>query len=189
MIQSGDVAYELARPVFLPLSWLARAFADRTAPVLLRAIPQFVFSLWILPLVGWHEIALIAPASGWSLAWFLVSALLGSLVAAAIGLIATATMFWTITGTGTAILVSTVVWVLSGVNIPLPLFPAWFQPVIRILPFRAMLDTPFQIYLGTTAPGAIAGALLLQVAWAVALFLAAWYLISRGTRRVVVQGG
>ena len=189
MIKSGDVAYELARPVFLPLSWLVRGFADRTAPVLLRAVPQFIFSMLLLPLVGWEEIALIAPIEWSVIPWFLLSAFLGSLVAAAIGLISTATMFWTIAGQGTATLVTMVVWVMSGVNVPLPLYPEWLQPAIRVLPFRAMLDTPFQIYLGTITPRDIVPELVLQLVWAIALFVFAWFLIARGARRVVVQGG
>ncbi len=189
MIQTGDVAYELARPVFLPLSWFARGVADRVAPALLRALPQFAFSMLILPWIGWEEIALVPPASAAAFGLFLVSAVLGSLVAAAIGLIAAATLFWTIAGHGTSILVQTIVWVLSGVSIPLPLYPEWFQPVIRALPFRAMLDTPFQIYLGTTEASAVGGELLMQLFWAVGLFVLAWILIGRGSRRVVVQGG
>lgn len=189
LIRTGNVAYELARPVHLPLVWLARGIADRTAPVLLRAVPQFVFSIVILRAMGWDEIALQAPATVGAGVLAAASAVVGATTATAIGLVASATVFWTIAGTGTSIFFHTAIWLLSGVTIPLPLFPEWFQPVIAALPFRAMVDVPSQIYLGTIAGPAIATQIALQATWAVALFGIAWALINRGSRRVVVQGG
>jgi len=189
LIRTGNVAYELARPVQLPLVWLARAIADRTAPVLLRAGPQLLFSVVLLRLFGWSEIALAAPASPAAGLLAGVSALAGAAVAATVGLVASATLFWTIAGTGTSILFQTLIWVMSGVNIPLPLWPDWLQPVIRALPFRAMIDVPFQIYLGTISGTEIAPQIALQVVWAAALFGCAWLMVARGTRRLVVQGG
>jgi ABC-2 type transport system permease protein len=189
LIRTGNVAYELARPVRLPLVWLARGIADRTAPVLLRAIPQLFFSVVLLRLLGWPQIALAAPASTAAGVLAGLSALTGTTVSAAIALVASSTLFWTIAGAGTAVLFSTMIWVMSGVTIPLPLFPDWLQPVIHALPFRAMIDVPLQIYLGTIAGREVAGQIALQLGWAATLFGVAWLMIGRGTRRVVIQGG
>jgi ABC-2 type transport system permease protein len=188
-IISGNVAYELAKPIRLQFAWLARALADRTAPVMLRALPQVVFSALVLRWVGWSQIALRAPASGGALAVFFVSVLAGIAVSAALGLVANATLFWTISANGTSLLFSTMVWVLSGITIPLPLFPDWFQPVLSALPFRAMLDTPFRIYLGTLGGGEAWAGIALQIGWAAALFCGGWLMIERGMRRVEIQGG
>lgn len=189
LIRTGNVAYELARPVRLPLAWLARGVADRTAPVLLRMVPQLLFSAVLLRALGWPEVALGAPVSAGAGGLAALSALAGAAVSAAIGLIACATLFWTIAGAGTSVLFSTTIWILSGVTIPLPLFPDWIQPVIRALPFRAMIDVPFQIYLGTIAGVNIALEIATQVAWALALAGVASLMIARGMRRVEVQGG
>jgi ABC-2 type transport system permease protein len=189
LIESGNVAYELVRPVHLPLVWLARGLADRTAPVILRAIPQLVFSTIVLRLVGWEEIALGAPVSPAAGAFAFVSVLVGALVSSSIALIANATLFWTIAGAGTTMLFSTLIWVLSGVTIPLPLFPDWFQPILHALPFRAMIDVPLQIYLGSIAGAQIARQIAVQAGWAVAMGSLGWYAVSRGMRRVEVQGG
>jgi ABC-2 type transport system permease protein len=189
LIETGNIAYELARPVRIPLIWLARGVADRTAPVLLRAVPQLVFSVVILRLVGWDEIALGPPASAGAGVLAGVSALAGAGVAATVALVASSTLFWTIAGAGTSVLFSTMIWVMSGVTIPLPLFPDWLQPLILALPFRAMIDVPFQIYLGTISGAEVAVQIALQLGWAVALFGLAWSMIGRGMRRVVVQGG
>lgn len=189
LIRTGGVAYELARPVRLQLVWLARGLADRTAPVLLRALPQLLFSTVVLRALGWSDVALQAPASPPAGLLAALSALVGAAVAATIALLAASTLFWTIAGAGTSVLVATAIWILSGVSIPLPLFPDWFQPVLRALPFRAMIDVPFQIYLGSIEGVAIAREIALQLGWAGALFGLAWIAIERGTRRVVVQGG
>jgi ABC-2 type transport system permease protein len=189
LIRTGNVAYELARPIRLPLIWLARGLADRTAPVLLRALPQLLFSVVLLRLLGWSEIALGAPASATAGLLAGASALAGVVVSAGIALIASATLFWTIAGAGTTVLFHTMIWILSGVTIPLPLFPDWIQPFIRALPFRAMIDVPFQIYLGTIAGAEVAAQIGLQLLWAAILVGIAWAMVGRGTRRVVVQGG
>lgn len=64
IIRSGAVAYELLRPVDLYNLWFSRAMATRTAPVLLRAVPIFVFSMVVLPRVGLGGWAVHAPATG-----------------------------------------------------------------------------------------------------------------------------
>ncbi|MFW5742547.1 MAG: ABC transporter permease [Spirochaetota bacterium] len=189
LIRTGNIAYELARPVSLPLAWLARGVADRTAPVLLRMVPQLVFSTLLLRLLGWPEIALGAPTSLAAGLLAGLSAIAGAAVSAAIGLIACATLFWTIAGAGTSVLFSTTIWLLSGVTIPLPLFPDWIQPIIRILPFRAMIDVPFQIYLGTVAGADVVLEIATQLVWAIGLGATASLMIARGMRRVEVQGG
>lgn len=189
LIRSGDVAYELVRPVHVQLAWLARGLADRTAPVLLRAIPQLVFSALVLRLVGWDEIALGPPASGAAVFLAGLSTLVGALVSTGFALVANATLFWTIAGAGTTVLFSTLIWVLSGVTIPLPLFPDWFQPILHALPFRAMIDVPLQIYLGSIAGPQIAVQIASQLGWALLIGSAGWLMVARGMRRVEVQGG
>ena len=54
-VKTGNVAYELVRPVHLYALWFARCFALRAAPTVLRCVPTFVFGgLWL---------GLSAPAS------------------------------------------------------------------------------------------------------------------------------
>jgi len=180
-IRSGAVAYELLRPLDLYFLWYFRALALRTAPTILRAAPMFV--------IAGLFFGLSAPPSLMALvAW--VASMAGALVlSCALTSLLTISMLWTISGEGVAALVNAGVFVLSGMIIPLPLFPDWAQPILNALPFRGLVDVPFRIYAGHIPPGTVPGLLAEQLAWSVIFILVGRAVLARGVRRLVVQGG
>jgi ABC-2 type transport system permease protein len=181
MIRAGNVAYDLVRPVDLYNYWLARAFSSRAAPMVMRAIPI----LLIAAIIG----QLHAPASILHGILFLISIGLGLLFSTVLYASVTISLLWTVSGEGAARLVPPLVFFLSGMIIPLPLFPEYLQPIIRALPFRGMIDVPFRIYLGQLAPGGILVGFVQQIVWIVLFILLGRWLVSRGLRRLVAQGG
>ena len=189
MVRSGAVAYELCRPIDLYSLWYARAVAHRTAPTMLRAAPMAVFAMIGLPLIGLGEWRLDAPASLAAGAGF-AAALAGALaLACAISVLMNISLLWTISGDGIVMLVATAVSLMSGLLVPLPLFPDWAQAVLGWLPFAGLADLPFRIYSGHLAAGSVAVVLARQLAWTIALVVLGRRLIGRGLRRMVVQGG
>jgi ABC-2 type transport system permease protein len=98
-------------------------------------------------------------------------------------------LLWTISGEGMARVVPSLVIVFSGMVVPLPLFPAWSQPLLAALPFRGLADVPFRIYSGHIPLADAPAAILLSLVWAGALIAIGRLLLARGFRRVVVQGG
>ena len=52
---------------------------------------------------------------------------------------------------------------LSGMVVPIPLFPEWARRVLEHLPFAGMIDVPFRVYLGHIAPGDAVPAILRQL--------------------------
>jgi ABC-2 type transport system permease protein len=98
-------------------------------------------------------------------------------------------LLWTISGQGVATLLPAAVWCLSGMVIPLPLLPDWVQPILWVLPFRGMMDIPFRIYMGNIPPGQWALMLGQQAAWTAGLICLGRWVLRRGLRRLVVQGG
>jgi ABC-2 type transport system permease protein len=188
-IRTGNVVYEMARPISLHRVWMARAIADRIGPALLRFPPQILFSTLILHLIGLGHLSLSAPAGLVPGVAFLFSAITGSLVSAAFSVLISSILFWTISGDGAVAIGVSATWFLSGIVIPLPFFPDWAQVIMRALPFRAMIDVPFRIYIGDITSVQIAVELLGQIGWVIALSLAGALSINRGMRRLVVQGG
>ena len=180
MVRSGTLAYELVRPVDLYGFWFVRAVAQRGAPTLLRAVPLFI--------VAWLFFGLELPAPAAGAAWLAATGGV-LLLASAIATLATISTLWTLSSRGTSMLIGTIVYMLSGMLIPLPLYPEWAQGVIRLLPFRSLLDLPFRLYVGHLPPGAVLGVLAEQLIWAAALVLAGRFFLARSMRRVVVQGG
>jgi ABC-2 type transport system permease protein len=181
MIRTGDVGYEMVRPVSLFCLWFARAMAMRMAPVLLRAVPMF-------PVAGLF-LGLEPPASAAAACAFAVSVVGAILLSSAFTVLITVSLFWTISGEGIIRLVPGMVMLFSGMLVPLPLFPDWAQPILNILPFRGIIDVPFRLYMGhlpaTEAPVLIGQQLL----WLLVIAALGRLVMGLGVRRLVVQGG
>jgi len=180
LIRSGNVAYEMLRPVDQYNLWYSRAIATCLAPMSLRAVPILLISL----VAGW----LYWP--GWlPLAGCAVSMLAAALLSAAFCTLLTITMFWTISGRGIMVIASILAYTLSGIMIPLPFFPDSMQWLLNALPFRGLIDVPFRICTGSIAAGQVPMEIASQLAWTAVLVLAGRMLLARSVRRVVVQGG
>jgi ABC-2 type transport system permease protein len=188
MVRSGAVAYELARPLDLYTLWFVRALAWRTAPTILRAVPMTVVAMLLLPLVGLDTWRLTPPEPANGLA-FVLAMTCTLLLSCALSTLANITMLWTISVDGAVMILTVLVTLLSGMLIPLPLFPDWAQPVVMALPFAGLADLPYRVYVGDIDLGGVPGVLLHQLAWTAALVLLGRWLLAAGMRRVVVQGG
>jgi ABC-2 type transport system permease protein len=189
MIRSGTVAYELCRPIDLYSLWYARALAWRTAPTILRAIPMCVIATVVLPAVGLGEWRLASPPSTAAALAFAATLVCTLLLGCALTTLINISLLWTISGDGAVILLTTLVTFLSGMIVPIPLFPDWAQPIVLALPFAGLIDLPFRVFTGHIPPAAVLSVLQHQIVWTVALVLFGRWLLSHGIRRVVVQGG
>jgi ABC-2 type transport system permease protein len=187
-IRSGNVVYELTRPLDLYGVWFARSLAWRTAPVFLRMLPMFVVAMVIVPVFapGWE---LAPPASAGAFAMWVMCFAGAVLVSAALTALINVTLMWTVTGDGVPMLVATCATMFGGLVIPLPLFPEWAKPVLFALPFAGMLDLPSRVFSGDIAMSSAPWVLAHQLAWTLALVALGRWLLSRGVRRLVVQGG
>ncbi len=184
LIRSGNVAYELCRPLDLYNQWYARAIALRVAPTLLRAVPLFLISLFVLP----SRYSLSVPTLS-SLAVWILATIGALLLGCAITNLMNISMLWTISGEGIIRLLPAVVTVFSGMTIPLPLFPNWSHKILELLPFAGLVDTPARFFTGQLDPNQIWLFLARQLIWTAILIIWGRWLLARGLRRVVVQGG
>jgi ABC-2 type transport system permease protein len=189
MIRSGSVVYELCRPIDLYALWYARAVAQRTAPTILRAVPLTIVAGLVLPAIGFPEWRLAPPASPEAALGFVAALACSLALGCAITTLLHISLMWTIGGTGIVLLVSTLVLLLSGMLIPLPLFPDAVRAVIEWLPFAGLADLPFRVYAGHVTGGEIALVLARQLGWTIALIALGRILIARGVRVLTVQGG
>jgi len=181
LIRSGDVVFELARPVSLYGLWFARAVALRTAPAVLRSLPMFV--------VAGAFLGLGPPASPSAALAFACAVVGAILLSSAFTVLQNVFLFWTVSGVGAARLFPTLVMFCSGMFVPLPLLPEGFQPLLSFLPFRGLIDVPFRLYLGHLPPARAPWLLLHQGLWLAATVVGTRWLLGRGLRRLAVQGG
>lgn len=189
MVVSGAVAYERLRPLDTYFYWYARALAWTLARMVPRAIPMFVLAGLILPLAGLGAWSLAPPASLAGGLLFVISVSLTLLLSAAMTLLINLVVVATMTSRGANLLAAAVVNLLSGLIVPLPLFPAWMSGFLFLQPFAGLSDIPFRIYLGQlTGAGAVAG-IGMQAFWVLALVFAGRRGLIAAMDRLQVQGG
>jgi ABC-2 type transport system permease protein len=180
-VRSGNIVYELIRPVHLYGLWFSRSLAMRLVPTALRAVPIFV--------VGGLFFGLEPPVSGEAFVAFLASITLSLLLSASITTLMMIALFWTISGEGLGRLLPHVAVLFSGMVVPLPLFPSWMQPFLDVQPFRGIMDIPFRLYTGVIPVSEVFYYLAFQLAWMVALIVLGRWLMQKAMRQLVIQGG
>jgi ABC-2 type transport system permease protein len=94
-----------------------------------------------------------------------------------------------VSGEGITQLGTALVTLLSGMAVPIPLWPEAVRPLTMFLPFRGLVDTPFRFYVGSLPPSALPAALGHQLGWTAALLALGALLVRRGLRRLEIQGG
>ena len=111
------------------------------------------------------------------------------LISFAFRFISNSLAFWTTDARGINYLANTVILFFAGFIVPLNFFPPWLARVAALLPFRALANTPVNVYLGNLQGPEIARALIFEMAWLVALILIGRFVLSRVVRRLTVNGG
>lgn len=183
-VRTGQVAYELSRPLDLYAMWYARCLATRTAPTLLRAVPQFLISIFLIP----APYGMVFP--GWNVFFAWLLATVGALLlSCAITSLLNISLLWLVSGEGLVRLAPSVVQIFSGMTIPLRLFPDAMQTVLRYQPFMGLVDGPAQIFVGSMPLSELPQLLALQLGWTIAFVLLGRFLMKRGLRQVAVAGG
>jgi ABC-2 type transport system permease protein len=181
MVRTGNIAYELVKPVGLYPMWYMRSIAMRVAPTVLRCPLVVGFAMLLF--------GMRAPPSWQCAALFSCGLVCAVLLGAAITALLTISVLWTLSSRGTITIVAAAVNMLSGMIVPLPLFPDWAQGMLAWQPFCGLMDTPFRLYLGQLSGRAAMLALAHQLGWTMVLILLGQSLIRLAQRRMVVQGG
>lgn len=184
LITSGNLAYELCRPIDLYWFWYAKLLAKRLASAVLRFAPILVVAA-LLP----EPYRLSAPASASALLLFLVSLIIGVMLMVSLTMFVYLMTMKTLSGTGCLIIFAIVTEFLSGGVIPIPLMPQQLRSIVEILPFRYTADFPFRVYSGHIPPFDAALGIMVQCTWlAVVVAIGSAWMRYR-LKRVAVQGG
>jgi len=177
-IQNGSIAMDFLKPINFVGYWLSRDLGRAVGHALVRFIPTFF--------IGSLLYDLLAPVSIGNAIAFVPSVALAVIVSFGFRFLLNMSGFWVIDHRGINYLAMAVLNLLSGFLLPLAFFPDPLLRVINLLPFRAIIMIPNEIYLGQIG---IAEGLAIQAFWAIALLGASQWLLAQGERKVVVQGG
>ncbi len=183
MITEGNICFEMVRPLSIYNIWFIRDAGERCARCVLRAAPLIIFAAFLPAPYG------LTINSVESLLLFMPSVLLGVTVVVSYNMIVYVCTFYTMSPIGTRLISLTLGDLFSGGLLPLSFFPAAMQPILRLLPFASMQDTPYMIWNGALSGNAALYAVGVQVAWCVILITSGRLLMSNTLKKVVVQGG
>jgi len=180
-VRTGDIAIDLYRPVSLQTWWLVSDLGRAAFQLLARGIPP--------TLVGAVLFHLRFPISPLTWIWFLVSVFLAVLVSFGYRYLVALTAFWLVDSRGVDYLVGVSAIFLSGMMLPIVVFPGWLATIAHLLPFAATIQTPIDVFLNMHTGADLALAMGVQAVWAAMLLTIGHVVTGLATRKVVVAGG
>ena len=183
-ITDGNVAYELARPLDLYSMWFSKTVSKRLSDCVLRCFPVLVISALIPSPYG-----LSAPMNIQAFSGFVVSMVLGMFLACGLVMIIYALTFFTMQPKGLIFIVGPLSEFLSGDIIPLPFYPENLRKVLELLPFGSITNIPFRIYSGSIGQEDLIRCLFIQMIWLGIIVLLGKWLLNKGLKQTVIQGG
>ena len=181
MITEGEIAMHLIKPFHVQTVMMFEAIGESGFRLLMFTLPIMVVIVPLFHIAG--------PPDHGLYAWTFLSFCLALVIYSQINFLLGCLAFYlkNISGVLRAKMVS--MDFLTGVVVPFTFFPDWFQRAVEWLPFQGISYIPVTIYLGKRPGDELYAALLLQLFWAVALFVAGRLVWRFSVRHVVVQGG
>lgn len=177
-IRTGDVVVDLGRPWDLQAAMLAADLGRAGYAAGIRLLPPLAFGALFFPF-RWPE----QPIT-WVL--FACSVPLAVMVSFGIRFLLNASAFWLLDARGVLAVWGVLGGALSGLVLPLSWFPGWARAVLAWTPFPSLYQSPIDVFTEHGDPLALLGQ---QLGWVVILLLAGRIALTRGARRLVVQGG
>ncbi|MDR1687560.1 MAG: ABC-2 family transporter protein [Clostridiales bacterium] len=181
-IVSGNISYDLARPMDLYSRWFFETIAERLSRTVLRCAPILLVAFILPPPFG-----MSLPSNFSQFLMFLVSVPTAAFAVTAYCLLDYMSAFYTMNRYNVIFVI--LADFLGGGYIPIPFFPEPFRKFAELLPFAAMQNMPLRIFSGDiTGTDALRG-IGLQVFWVAVMIICGKMLMKHSLKRVVTQGG
>ena len=181
-IVSGNIAYDLVRPIDIYNRWFFETAADRMSRAALRCAPILIVAFMLPP-----PFRMTLPSDLRQLALFIVSAPLGMCVVTTYWLLDSISAFYTMSRQNALFVI--LADFLAGGYIPIPFFPEPFRKIAEFLPFAAMQNMPLRIYSGDISGIDAVRGIGLQLFWFTVMLILGKLLMKRSLKRVIMQGG
>lgn len=188
MIKSGNVAYEIVRPIDLFSMFFSKTLAWRLANSIVRAIPILLINIVVLPLLGLFDISVFCMK--WAnIGFFILSLVIAYILSSLITVFMYSITLLIIDASNFIGFFNSIAMLISGTIIPLNFFPTWARRILEVTPFKGVIDTPVMIVTGEYSSREILFAILGQIAWCICLWLISKIIIRKSMTRLVIQGG
>ncbi|MCR8630925.1 ABC transporter permease [Paenibacillus radicis (ex Xue et al. 2023)] len=180
-VRSGDIALDLIRPVDFQLQRFVEAAGFFVVEMLWVNVPAMLLLIFIL--------GISPPADLYAALGFMVSLVIGFLVAFSLNSIVMMISFLTTNTFGVQIAKRAMVDIFAGTLIPFEFFPAAMRTVLEYLPFQAMAYIPLSIYTGRLSGWHMVESLFEQLAWAIVMIIISRLLWMKAAKRLTINGG
>ncbi|MEX2104441.1 MAG: ABC-2 family transporter protein [Bacilli bacterium] len=180
-VEDGSIIADFIRPVNFKSFLLAEDLGNNFFQFLFVSIPAVILS---------------ALFCGFSLEGdlltfiiFLMSVILGVLIAFHIKFIIGLFSFWLETSWYIPFFVGAIFELFSGSTIPLWFYPSWLQAITDWLPFRFIFFEPIAIFLNKYSTSEAALILVLQLAWLLIMIVIERWIWIKAQQEITVNGG
>lgn len=181
-IVSGNIAYDLARPMDIYNRWFFETIADRVSRMTLRSAPILIVA-FILP----APFRMTLPSDIFQFSMFIISTPIAVFAVTAYCLIDYISAFYTMSRYNVIFVI--LADFLAGGYVPIPFFPEPFRKIAELLPFATMQNMPLRIYSGDIAGFDAVRGIGLQIFWVTVMLIIGKLLMKHSLKRVVTQGG
>lgn len=129
------------------------------------------------------------PVSITNFILFIIVILLGIPITFFLQMIAGTVGFYSNSIWGMQILRQAIISIFSGIIAPITLFPGWFQTLANILPFKELIYTPINIWLGEISIVEVWPIIIKQIIWGIILYIVAKIFFNHAIKKVTINGG
>ncbi len=97
--------------------------------------------------------------------------------------------FYTNSIWGMQILRKAIIQIFSGIIAPISMFPLWFQELSKFLPFKELIYTPVNIWLGQVTYEQVMFVIIKQILWGIILYAIAKLFFNHAVKKLTINGG
>ncbi len=180
-VMEGKIALSLLKPVSVQTMQMGRALGESAFRLVMLTIPAGIVISLVFPVQG--------PASALHFGFFLVSLAASILLTGALNFIVGTFAIRMKSILGLLRAKYFVFELLSGLLVPMTMFPDTLQKIVAYLPFQHIAYTPLLLYLGKLNKSEIYEALALQYLWIIALAVFGAWFWNLMVRKVTIHGG
>ena len=177
----GKIALTLLKPVSVQTMMIGRALGESCFRLVMLTVPAAIVISLVFPVQG--------PASGAHFGWFLVSLVATIFLSGALNFIVGTFAIRMKSILGLLRAKYFVFELLSGLLVPMTMFPEVLQRVVAYLPFQHIAYTPLRIYLGKLNGPEIIQTILIQFGWVLALLAFGAWFWNVMVRKITIHGG
>lgn len=179
-IRTGKINKELLNPITYFQYYFGMNLGEMTFALIVGVASFIICSIfWTITL----------PVNLTSFILFVIVIMLGIPITFFIQMIVGTVGFYSSSIWGMEILKNAVITIFSGIIAPITLFPIWFQKIANILPFKDLIYTPINIWLGQVSTNEIIFVILKQLIWIFILYVIAKIFFNYSIKKITVNGG